>query len=117
MSSQLDQQRPQGSPPDNRPKQKLDAVIAQDAEGNFYQIPSAQAEQFKAGSLHGEDRGQSGSEDEVGGRDARWLTDGTFGYHSNWCYGPYVWWRDLRSYTGWHWHPNKYEYRAYDQDD
>jgi hypothetical protein len=63
---------------------------------------------------HDGDAGAGG--DEVGGRHAVRLVDGTIGYHSDWVTGPYIWIVDQDVYYGPHWHPNRYSPIAHDID-
>lgn len=114
MSSQVEQQqRPSSGPPDNRKKEALNEIIAQDGDGNQYRIPVSAAQQFKVSELHEKEKDEA----EVGGRDLRYSPSYGWHYHGWWAYGPYVWWRDGRSYTGWHWHPYRNNFYAYDEDD
>jgi hypothetical protein len=102
--------RPAAPAPEGQQKEQLEAVLAH-AGGRTFEIPMEVAQRYESGDDH--DRG---GDDEVGGRDRRWLRDGTFRYHSDWAFGPYVWITDGRSYRGQHWHPNPDSPFAYDMD-
>lgn len=107
------QERPASGPPDDRKKEPLDEILAQDGDGNQYRIPLAAAQQFKVSELHDGEKADA----EVGGRDLRYSPTYGWHYHSWWVYGPYIWCRDWRTYTGWHWHPRPGQMCAHDADD
>lgn len=124
-------QRPQSPPPDNRPKEELDVVFATSPDGRIFEIPTSVADKHEMTqdrarelgevpilpySLLTRREGAESQEAEVGGRHRVLLVDGTYGYHSDWLYGPYIWISNGRSYRGWHWHPNRYSALAYDVD-
>jgi hypothetical protein len=113
-------QRPKGAAPQGT-KERMGAVLAY-AGDRIYRIPEDVAKQYE---VSGDERRRmsqcvapidAGSDDEVGGRHAVLLVDGTVGYHSDWLVGPYVWISDGNWYQGPHWHPNRYSPLAYDGD-
>ena len=120
MGTQLEQQRPNSPPPDDRKKEQLNAIIARGPDGTVYEIPIADAKKFKISAAREKElqcAAVKTEEDEVGGRHMVPLQGGGIGGHSDWLYGPYIWWRDLGAYRGWHWHPNRHSVAAYDEDD
>lgn len=104
--------RPSSPAPDDRQKESKDFIFASDG-GKTYEIPLSVAQQYVSQDTH-DQQGDGG--DEVGGRDRRLLRDGTYGFHGDWQYGYYIWISDGRTYGGYHWHPNRYSYFAYDPD-
>lgn len=91
------------------PKQVLDVVFASGPDGERYAIPLDLARQHPDKSDHpavlsAADLANEG-EDEVSGHHAVGLSDGTYGYHANWCVGPYIWHANGRSCYGLHRHP------------
>jgi len=121
MSTQVGNGRPASPAPDKRPKKAMDVVIAHGPDGQVFEIPLAEARKYAMSAARQKELTcvtvPKADEGEVGGRHAVLLVDGSVGYHSNWLYGPYLWWRNLNYYTGWHWHPNRYNPVAYDNDD
>jgi hypothetical protein len=114
--------RPEGRPADDRKKERANAVYATSG-GKVFEIPLDIAQKYAVSADRAKElqcltpQGIGEEESEVGGRDIRFLQSGRFGYHSNWAYGPYIWWRDGGVYRGWHWHPNVNNPLAYDTDD
>lgn len=107
-----------------KPKEKLDVVFASGPGNKVYAIPTNVAAPFEHAGDHApllaseafKDSLNAPEEEEVGGRHAVLLADGSVGYHSDWLYGPYIWWVDGCSYVGLHWHPNRYSPLACDTD-
>lgn len=124
MASNQEIQRPAKPAPTDRKKEKSNSVYAAGADGTLYELPADVAKKHEVT----EDRARAlgdvpiipaaeGAEDEVGGRHRVWLRDGTYRYHNDWLYGPYLWHADYSYYNGYHWHPNPNSPRAYDSDD
>lgn len=105
------QNKPAQPAPEGQSKERIEAVIGY-AGDKKYEIPMNVAQQYE--SRDGDDQAD---DEEVGGRDARYLPAlGRYGYHSNWATGSYIWITDGRSYRGPHWHPNVNSPFAYDMD-
>lgn len=102
--------RPASPAPGDKKKESRDVIYAMH-EGKNYEIPVSAAKQYESKDSHDQDES-----DEVGGRHRTHLVNGTFGYHSDWQYGTYVWITDGRTYSGYHWHPNQFSPYAYDMD-
>lgn len=100
-------------------KAALDVVFAAGPDGERYEIPLAVARQHMSTSDHPAVLSAADlQEDEVAGHHRVLLQDGTYGYHSDWLVGPYIWHRDGGCYNGLHRHPwGKYDARAIDMDD
>src|SRR5262245_53911389 len=113
--------RPAGPPPDARKKERNNVVVARSGDAIF-EIPLDVAKKHAVSGDRAKELAclvpsvpDSQGGDEVGGRHMAYLPAlGRYGYHSNWLFGPYIWWRDGVVYTGWHWHPRVDNPLAYD---
>ena len=105
---------------DHPEKQKLDAVLARGPEGKVFSIPTEVAEKYLVEDDHQEFDPQSaeavGGEEVAEGRHNVWRANGTFGPHTDWLYGPYIWHVDGCVYNGLHYHPNPFSELAVDLD-
>ena len=113
--------KPQGPPPADQKKERQNSVYAS-GDGKIFEIPLDVAQKYEVKGGRADElrclvpqAGEQG--DEVGGRHATTLVGGGYGYHSNWLYGSYIWWRDGNVYRGNHWHPYVNNPLAYDIDD
>jgi hypothetical protein len=125
MAMQTQQpQRPYTKAPTDKPKAQMDVVFATSPDGAVYELPKDVAKRYEFTEERAKTLGDVPlaptvvpAADEVGGRHRMWLRDGTYRFHNDWNYGPYIWHADYAVYTGYHWHPNADSPVAYDVDD
>jgi hypothetical protein len=117
------QERPLTKAPTDKPKTQLDVVFATSPDGTVYEIPKELAKKFEFTEERAKTLGDVPltpnvvpAADEVGGRHRMWLRDGTFRFHNDWHYGPYIWHANYAVYSGYHWHPNPNSPLARDVD-
>ena len=92
---------------------KLDAVLARGPEGKVYIIPNEIADKYQSDDSEHQDFDPQaaemvGAEEVAEGRHNVWRANGTFGPHTNWLYGPFIWHVDGCLYNGLHYHPNPF---------
>jgi len=107
----------------------MNSIFVHDALGNLYEIPKTEAEKYAMTRARVKELGHlplvppdqlvesvpQGEEAEVSGRHAV-LSDGGYGYHLDWSFGPYIWHVDRATYNGWHRHIHRQTPLAIDSD-
>lgn len=89
------------------PKTPLDGVYTVGPGKKLYYIPNTDLARYEVAEadMPEHDTIPEPETDEVAGRHAVPLMNGTIGWHTDWLYGPYIWVSDGRAYRGMHRHP------------
>ena len=88
------------------PKTALDGIYTVGPERKLYFIPNADLARYEVSesAMPEHDPIPEPATDEVAGRHAVPLVNGTIGFHTDWLYGTYIWASNGRAYRGMHRH-------------